>query len=95
MLNSFAAVKHTLFDEDKPGRIEIELSGEPGATALQDVQRVLLQFMCALFLNVQPRSPSQAFRALRLIPADRSTDSRSTISSSVMSLLPRFMRIVA
>ncbi|EHH09286.1 putative transposase for insertion sequence element [Mesorhizobium amorphae CCNWGS0123] len=37
-------------------------------------------------LNVQPCRPSQALKALRLIRADRSTASRSTISFSVMSL---------
>ncbi len=59
---------------------------EPRTTALQDVGTILLQCMCGLFLNVQPCRPSQALKALRLIRADRSTASRSTISFSVMSL---------
>ncbi|CDX11428.1 hypothetical protein MPL3356_10047 [Mesorhizobium plurifarium] len=38
------------------------------------------------FLNVQPRLPSQALKALRPMRTDTSTARRSTISSSVMSL---------
>ncbi|ARM15089.1 hypothetical protein Bra5_PB00343 (plasmid) [Rhizobium phaseoli Brasil 5] len=42
--------------------------------------------MCGLFLKVHPRPRSQAPSALRLIFTCRSTDKRSTISSSVTSL---------
>ncbi|MBB2834866.1 UNVERIFIED_ORG: hypothetical protein GGD51_005038 [Rhizobium esperanzae] len=59
---------------------------EPGAPALQDVRSVLLQCVCGLFLKVHPRPRSQAPSALRLIFTCRSTDKRSTISSSVTSL---------
>jgi hypothetical protein len=38
-----------LINEDEPGRIEIELTIEPSAAALQDVWTVLLQCMCGLF----------------------------------------------
>jgi hypothetical protein len=79
-------LQHTLIYEDEPGRIEIELAIEPSAAALQDVWTVLLQCMCGLFLNVQPRLQSQALNALRPIRADRSVASRSTISFRVMSL---------
>ena len=75
-----------LVDEDQLRRIEIELAVEPGLTALQDVGPVLLQCMCGLFLNVHPWARSHALKALRLIRTDRSANSRSTISFSVMSL---------
>ncbi|TCL87296.1 hypothetical protein C8J38_1311 [Rhizobium sp. PP-WC-2G-219] len=67
-------------------RIEIELAVEPVSATLQDVGAVLLQCMCGLFLNVQPRRQSQALKALRLIRTDCSPTSRSTISFNVMSL---------
>src|SRR5690606_12976797 len=75
-----------LVDEDQLRRIEVELAVEPGSATLHDVGTVLLQCVCGLFLNVQPRPRSQALNALRLIRTDRSPKSRSTISFSVMSL---------
>ncbi|ARM91195.1 hypothetical protein RHEC894_PC00161 (plasmid) [Rhizobium sp. CIAT894] len=79
-------LQHTFVDEDQFLRIEIQLAVEPGAPALQDVRSVLLQCVCGLFLKVHPRPRSQAPSALRLIFTCRSTDKRSTISSSVTSL---------
>jgi hypothetical protein len=73
-------------DEDQLLRIEIELTIKPDAPALQDIRPVLLQRMCGLFLNVQPRPRSQAPSALRLIFTCRSAHKRPTISSSVTSL---------
>lgn len=72
--------------EDEFVRIEVELTIEPDAPALQDIRPVLLQCMCGLFLNVHPRPRSQAPSALRLILNCRSMDKRPTISSSVISL---------
>jgi hypothetical protein len=66
-------------------RIEVELAVEPGATALQDIGTILLQCVCGFFLNDQPCLQSQALKALRLMGADRSVASCSTISFSVMS----------
>ncbi|ARM14817.1 hypothetical protein Bra5_PB00065 (plasmid) [Rhizobium phaseoli Brasil 5] len=79
-------LQHTFVDEDQFLRIEVQLTIEPGAPALQDVRSVLLQCVCGLFLKVHPRPRSQAPSALRLIFTCRSTDKRSTISSSVTSL---------
>lgn len=53
-----------LVDEDKALGIEIGLGLEPVAPPLQDVEALLLQCVGGLFLNVQPRPRSQAFRAL-------------------------------
>ena len=78
--------KSGLVDKDQPFRIQIELPIEPGAPALQDIRPVLLQCMCGLFLNVQPRPRSHAPTALRLILTRRSADKSTTISSSVTSL---------
>ncbi|TCM78536.1 hypothetical protein EV291_105158 [Rhizobium sp. BK068] len=75
-----------LVQEDQLLRIEIELAIKPGTSPLQDIRPILLQCMCGLFLNVHPRRCSQAPSALRLMPTCRSTDRRSTISSSVTSL---------
>jgi hypothetical protein len=62
------------------------LTIEPSMPTIQDIRSVLLQYVCGLFLNVHPRPRSQAPSALRLIFSCRSTDKRSTISSSVTSL---------
>lgn len=75
-----------LVDEHELGGVEIELAVEPGPPAAQDIGTILLQCVCGLFLNVQPWPRSQALKALRLIRTDCSTQSRSTISFSVMSL---------
>jgi len=56
-----------LIDEDKPLGIEIRLPVEPVLAPLQDVRAFLLQCVCGLFLNVQPRPPSHALSALRPI----------------------------
>jgi hypothetical protein len=74
-----------LIDEDETGGIEVELAVEPGLPALQDVGTLLLQCVCGLFLNDQPRPRSQSLNVLRPMRMDRSDRSRSTISSSVMS----------
>jgi len=66
--------------------IEIELAIKPGPSPLQDIRPVLLQCMCGLSLKVHPQPRGQAPSALRLILTCRSTDRRSTISSSVTSL---------
>jgi hypothetical protein len=59
-----------LIDEDQLRRIEVDLAVEPVPAALQDVGAVLLQCVRGLFLYVQPRRPSQALSALRLIRTD-------------------------
>lgn len=80
-----------LIDEDELRRIEIELTVEPVPASLQDVGAILLQYMCGLFLNVQPWPRSQSLKVLRPMCTERSASRRSTISFSVMSLRSSIM----
>ncbi len=72
-------------DKDETCRIEIKLSLEPVPTTLHKVGALLLQCMCGLFLNVQPRFRSQTSSPLRPMETARSSASRRTISLSVTS----------
>lgn len=80
-----------LIDEHKTGRIEIDLTVEPVAAALQQVGTFLLKRMCGLFLKVQPRLRSQTSRALRPMETDFSSANRRTISFSVISFSSSIM----
>jgi hypothetical protein len=80
-----------LVDEDKLRRVEVGLALEPVAAPLQDIRTLLLQCMCGLFLNVQPRLRNQVLSALRPMLRARSAFSRATISLSVMSLAASIM----
>jgi hypothetical protein len=60
-----------LVDEDETSGVEVELTVEPGLPALQDVGTLLLQCMCGLFSNVQPRPRSQSLNVLRPMRMDR------------------------
>jgi hypothetical protein len=78
-------------NEDEPRWIEIELAVEPVLATLQEVWTLLLQCMCGLFLNVQPRFRSQTSSALRPIDTDFCSRNRRTISLSVMSFSSSIM----
>ncbi|MBB4244357.1 hypothetical protein GGD54_005124 [Rhizobium tropici] len=71
-------------------RIEIELAVEPVAPTLQKVGALLLQCMCGLFLNVQPRFRSQTSSPRPMETAFCSAN-RRTISFSVMSFSSSIM----
>lgn len=81
----------SFIDEDESRWIEVELAIEPVATTLQEVGALLLQCMCGLFLNVQPRVRSQTSGALRPIETALPSRNRRTISLRVMSFASSIM----
>lgn len=83
--NRHKTVQTNRASSDKTCRIEVELTVEPVLTTLQKIGAFLLQCMCGLFLNVQPRFRSQTSSPLRPMETARSSASRRTISLSVTS----------
>ena len=78
-------------DADEACRIDIELAVEPVLATLQKIGALLLQCMCGLFLNVQPRLRSQTSSALRPMETALYSCNRRAISLRVMSFASSIM----